>query len=180
MWFFTSAIALVTAEEIIIKEENSHLESTYWAWSNSCPWLFIFSSAAFSLSSAAFSLISISCARITIVSRADDLLANLLAVTVREAWTDSRSHPRLTLASSEVWKDYSAVWQAAFSSANDRSRADQEAFSSNSTFHTTASSAVQAASPRNHKVSKENQRFEAAKKEQVPFLSVSTSFKLSK
>jgi hypothetical protein len=47
-------------------------------------------------------LISISCARINAVSRANDLLANLLAVVVREAWTDLRSHARLTLASSEV------------------------------------------------------------------------------
>jgi hypothetical protein len=30
-------------------------------------------------------LISISCSRITAISRADDLLANLLAVAVREA-----------------------------------------------------------------------------------------------
>jgi hypothetical protein len=58
--------------------------------------------------------------------------------------------------------------------------ADWKAFSSDSAFRVVVSSAVQTTSPRNRKVSKENKRVEAAKKELVPSLSVSTFFKLSK
>jgi hypothetical protein len=68
----------------------------------------------------------------------------------------------------------------AFSSAKDRSAADREAFSLDNAFFTIASCAVKAISPRNHKVSKENQRFDAAKEEWVPSLLASTSLKLSK
>jgi hypothetical protein len=57
---------------------------------------------------------------------------------------------------------------------------NDQTFSSYNAFFAVTSSAVKAANPRNYKVSKENQRFEAAKEDQVPFLSVSTSFKLSK
>jgi hypothetical protein len=160
MWFFTSVIALATDEEITADDENYHLESAYWAESNSCPWLFIFSSAA-------FSLISISCSQVTVVSRAEDLLV----VVVREVWTDSRSYARLVIASSEVWRYCSAVCWAAFSSAKDQSTADQEAFYSDNTFWAATSCAVKATNPRNHKVSKENQRFGAAEEEWVPSIS---------
>jgi hypothetical protein len=62
----------------------------------------------------------------------------------------------------------------------DRSAVDREAFSSDSACFPIINSAVKAANLRNHKVSKENQRLEAAKEDRVPALSVSTSFKLSK
>jgi hypothetical protein len=99
---FTSTIALATIEEIAAKDENSYLESACSAESSSFPWVFIFTSIAFSVSLAAFSLISISYSQITAVSRVEDLLVSLLVGAVREAWTNSRSHARLALASSEV------------------------------------------------------------------------------
>jgi hypothetical protein len=62
----------------------------------------------------------------------------------------------------------------------DQSAADRKAFFSDSAFFTITNYVVKAASPRNPKVSKENQRLKAAKEDHVSTLLVSTSFKLSK
>jgi hypothetical protein len=62
----------------------------------------------------------------------------------------------------------------------DQSAADRKAFFSDNAFFTITNSVVKVASPRNPKVSKENQRLEAVKEDRVSTLLVSTSFKLSK
>jgi hypothetical protein len=94
-----SAATWATAEEIIMLKESSPLDTVFQADSNNYFWFFRSSSAAYSWLSAFFRRSTASSARITLKSRAFDLLFNLLHVAAREVCAVSSSNTKMALAS---------------------------------------------------------------------------------
>jgi hypothetical protein len=89
----------------------------------------------------------------------------LSVVAVREAWVGSSSFVRRVLASLELRRDCSADCRVAFSSAKDRSAADQVAFSSDNVFF---SSTIEATNLEMSRSQKGNHSLEEVKEERVP------------